>query len=101
MGRLLKLLHRLRDTGNTVLVVEHDPAAIEAADYMVELGPGSGEHGGRIVFAGPMSRIDDSPLTGEYLTGKREIPVPSERRRIGPRWITLTGHQELYEVVMI
>ena len=94
MGRLLRLLHRLRDTGNTVLVVEHDLAAIEAADYMVELGPGSGEHGGRVVFAGPMSRIAESPLTGEYLTGKREIPVPAERRRIGPRWITLTGARE-------
>ncbi len=94
MGRLLKLLHRLRDTGNTVLVVEHDPAAIEAADFMVELGPGSGELGGRVVFAGPMSRIDESPLTGEYLNGKREIPVPVERRRIGPRWITLTGARE-------
>ena len=94
MGRLLRLLHRLKDTGNTVLVVEHDLAAIEAADYMVELGPGSGEHGGRVVFAGPMSRIAESPLTGEYLTGKREIPVPAERRRIGPRWITLTGARE-------
>jgi excinuclease ABC subunit A len=94
MGRLLALLHRLRDTGNTVLVVEHDPAAIEAADFMVELGPGSGELGGRVVFAGAMSRIDESPLTGEYLNGKREIPVPVERRRIGPRWITLTGARE-------
>ena len=94
MGRLLRLLHRLRDTGNTVLVVEHDPAAIEAADYMVELGPGSGEHGGRVVFSGPLSNIGESPLTGEYLTGKREIPIPTERRRIGPRWITLTGARE-------
>jgi len=94
MGRLLRLLHRLRDTGNTVIVVEHDPAAIEAADFMVELGPGSGELGGRVVFAGPLSRIGESPLTGEYLSGKREIPVPAERRRIGPRWITLTGARE-------
>ena len=94
MGRLLKLLHKLRDSGNTVLVVEHDPAAIEAADYMVELGPGSGEHGGQIVFAGPMSRVHESPLTGQYLTGAREIPVPLERRRVGPRWITLTGARQ-------
>jgi excinuclease ABC subunit A len=94
MGRLLALLHRLRDTGNTVLVVEHDLAAIEAADYMVELGPGSGELGGSVVFAGPMSRVSESPLTGEYLSGKREIPVPLERRRIGPRWITLTGARQ-------
>jgi excinuclease ABC subunit A len=74
--------------------VEHDPAAIEAADYMVELGPGSGEHGGEIVFAGPMSRVHESPLTGQYLTGVREIPLPLERRRVGPRWITLAGARE-------
>ena len=94
MNRLLTLLHRLRDSGNSVLVVEHDPAAIEMADYMVELGPGSGEHGGQVVFAGPMSRVHESPLTGQYLTGVREIPLPLERRRLGPRWITLTGARE-------
>ena len=94
MSRLLGLLQRLRDAGNTVLVVEHDPAAIEAADYMVELGPGSGEHGGHIVFAGPMSRVNESPLTGQYLTGTKQITLPLERRRIGPRWITLTGATE-------
>jgi excinuclease ABC subunit A len=94
MDRLLKLLQRLRDAGNSVLVVEHDLAAIEMADYMVELGPGSGEAGGEIVFAGPMSRIAESPLTGQYVTGARTIPLPSERRRLGPRWITLTGARE-------
>jgi excinuclease ABC subunit A len=94
MDRLLKLLQRLRDAGNSVLVVEHDLAAIEAADYMVELGPGSGEAGGEIVFAGPMSRIAESPLTGQYVTGARTIPLPIERRRLGPRWITLTGARE-------
>jgi excinuclease ABC subunit A len=94
MDRLLRLLHRLRDTGNTVLVVEHDPDAIRAADYMVELGPASGDRGGQLVFAGPISRIAESPLTGAYLTGAREIPVPETRRRLGPRWITLTGARE-------
>jgi excinuclease ABC subunit A len=94
MDRLLRLLHRLRDTGNTVLVVEHDPDAIRAADHMVELGPASGEKGGQLVFNGPVSRIAESPLTGAYLTGKKEIPVPAERRRLGPRWITLTGARE-------
>ncbi len=94
MSRLLTLLHRLRDSGNTVLVVEHDPAAIEAADFMVELGPGSGDHGGEIVFAGPLSRVSESPLTGKYLTGERDIPMPLERRRLGPQWITLTGARE-------
>jgi excinuclease ABC subunit A len=94
MDRLLKLLQRLRDAGNSVLVVEHDLAAIEMADYMVELGPGSGEAGGQIVFAGPMSRISESPLTGQYVTGARSIPLPTERRRLGPRWITLNGARE-------
>jgi excinuclease ABC subunit A len=94
MDRLLKLLQRLRDAGNSVLVVEHDLAAIEMADYMVELGPGSGESGGQVVFAGPLSRISESPLTGQYVTGARSIPLPDERRRLGPRWITLTGARE-------
>ncbi|MFL5469246.1 MAG: excinuclease ABC subunit UvrA, partial [Gemmatimonadaceae bacterium] len=94
MDRLLKLLQRLRDAGNSVLVVEHDLAAIEMADYMVELGPGSGEAGGHIVFAGPMSRVSESPLTGQYVTGARSIPLPDQRRRLGPRWITLTGARE-------
>jgi excinuclease ABC subunit A len=94
MDRLLRLLHRLRDGGNTVVVVEHDLAAIEMADYMVELGPGSGEQGGKIVFAGPMSRVSESPLTGQYVTGERSIALPLERRRLGPRWITLTGARE-------
>jgi excinuclease ABC subunit A len=94
MDRLLKLLLRLRDGGNTVLVVEHDLDAIKAADYMVELGPQSGEKGGQLVFAGPMSRIAESPLTGKYITGAREIPVPETRRRVGPQWLVLTGARE-------
>jgi len=94
MDRLVRLLLRLRDGGNTVLVVEHDPDAMRVADYMVELGPGSGEHGGQIVFAGPMSRVSESPLTGQYLTGARAIPLPAERRRLGPRWLNLTGARE-------
>ena len=94
MHRLLKLLQRLRDAGNSVLVVEHDLAAIEMADYMVELGPGSGEAGGEVVFAGPLSRVRESPLTGQYVTGARSIPLPESRRRLGPRWITLTGARE-------
>jgi excinuclease ABC subunit A len=94
MDRLLRLLKRLRDAGNSVLVVEHDLAAIEMADYMVELGPGSGEAGGHVVFAGPMSRVSESPLTGQYVTGMRSIPLPEQRRRLGPRWITLSGARE-------
>jgi excinuclease ABC subunit A len=94
MDRLLRLLTRLRDAGNTVLVVEHDPEAIRRADFMVELGPGSGTNGGTVVFAGPVARAAESPLTGQYLTGARQIPLPAERRRVGPRWLTLTGARE-------
>ena len=94
LDRLLRLLERLRDEGNTVLVVEHDLEAIRRADWMVELGPGSGENGGQIVFAGPMARAHESPLTGAYLAGTKTIPLPEERRRVGPRWITLTGARE-------
>jgi excinuclease ABC subunit A len=94
MARLLSLLTRLRDGGNTVLVVEHDLEAVRLADHMIELGPASGERGGQVVFAGPTSRAAESPLTGKYLTGEKSIPLPAERRRLGPRWLTLTGARE-------
>ncbi|MBK6455215.1 MAG: excinuclease ABC subunit UvrA [Gemmatimonadetes bacterium] len=94
LDRLLALLARLRDRGNTVLIVEHDLAAIRAADHMIELGPASGEQGGHVVFDGPVSEAADSPLTGQYLTGARTIPLPDQRRRTGPRWLTLTGARE-------
>ncbi|MDX2191951.1 MAG: excinuclease ABC subunit UvrA [Gemmatimonadales bacterium] len=89
-GRLLALLRRLRDGGNTVVVVEHDPEAIRQADFMLELGPGAGEHGGRVVHAGPVADAHDT-LTGRYLTGRRRIGVPSARRRPGPPWIKVRG----------
>jgi excinuclease ABC subunit A len=76
MQRLLGCSGALRDAGNTVLVVEHDPEAIEVADHMIEIGPGSGEQGGHLVFAGPISRAAESPLTGQYLTGARTVPLP-------------------------
>jgi excinuclease ABC subunit A len=88
--RLLGLLHRLRDGGNTVLVVEHDLAAIRQADFMLELGPGSGERGGHVVHAGPLNG-GIATLTGDYLSGKKRIAVPSERRRSGPLWLEITG----------
>jgi len=88
--RLLALLHRLRDAGNTVVVVEHDLAAIQQADFMLELGPGSGEHGGKVVHAGPIEQASTS-LTGLYLTGKRQIAVPSVRRPSGPQWLRVRG----------
>ncbi|HSR16333.1 MAG TPA: excinuclease ABC subunit UvrA, partial [Gemmatimonadales bacterium] len=88
--RLLGLLRRLRDTGNTVVVVEHDPAAIREADFMLELGPGSGERGGQVVHAGPPDRATDT-LTGQYLTGRRRIGIPSMRRPAGPHWLKVKG----------
>ena len=88
--RLLVILRRLRDLGNTVIVVEHDPAVIEQADYMLELGPGAGEHGGQVVHAGPM-RLADRSLTGDYLSGRKRIAVPSARRVTGPAWLRLEG----------
>ncbi len=94
MDRLLGLLHRLRDGGNTVLVVEHDLDAIRMADHLIELGPGSGELGGRIVFEGPVSDAARSPLTGQYLTGAMSIPVPSKRRPLGRTRIVLKGARE-------
>jgi excinuclease ABC subunit A len=88
--RLLAVLHRLRDLGNTVLVVEHDPAVIEQADYMLELGPGAGEHGGEVVHAGSLADAGAS-LTGDYLSGRKRIAVPSARRVTGPAWLKLRG----------
>jgi excinuclease ABC subunit A len=94
LARLLALLRRLRDIGNTVLMVEHDLDAIRMSDWMLELGPGSGEHGGRVVFSGATARAAESPLTGQYLTGAKVVPLPGKRRRAGPQWLTLTGARE-------
>jgi len=88
--RLLELLRRLRDAGNTVVVVEHDLAAIRQADFMLELGPGSGDRGGRVVHAGPVETALHT-LTGQYLTGQKRIAVPSARRPAGPRWLRVRG----------
>lgn len=88
--RLLGLLRRLRDAGNSVIVVEHDPAAIRQADYMVELGPGAGEHGGEVVYAGPIGPGIET-LTGQYLSGRKRIGTPSLRRPPGPLWLRLRG----------
>jgi excinuclease ABC subunit A len=88
--RLLDLLTRLRDAGNTVLVVEHDLAAIRRADFMLELGPGAGERGGSVVHAGPVDTARGT-LTAQYLTGEKRIGVPSARRPAGPRWLRVRG----------
>ncbi|MGQ4808908.1 UvrABC system protein A [Candidatus Entotheonellaceae bacterium PAL068K] len=89
--RLLESLQRLRDLGNTVLVVEHDRETILAADYVLDLGPGAGEHGGRLVAAGAPTEIMQAPgsLTGAYLSGQRTIPVPAVRRQPETRYLRL------------
>ncbi len=81
--RLIATLERLRDLGNTVIVVEHDEGTMRAADHLVDLGPGAGEHGGWLVADGPPETVIDSPdsLTGQYLSGELTIPVPKKRRR--------------------
>jgi excinuclease ABC subunit A len=81
--KLIATLDRLRDLGNTVIVVEHDEGTMMAADHLVDLGPGAGEHGGHVISAGTPAEVskDPSSLTGQYLSGKKKIEVPAERRR--------------------
>lgn len=91
--RLLATLNHLRDLGNTVIVVEHDEDAIRAADYVVDIGPGAGVHGGQIVAQGSVDDIRNTPesLTGDYLSGRKAIEVPSERHLPSDRWVELKG----------
>ena len=94
--RLIDTLSRLRDLGNTVIVVEHDEETIRSADHVVDIGPGAGEHGGDIVFSGPVAGLEScrDSLTGQYLSGVRSIPVPDQRRRAdGPR-LVIRGARE-------
>jgi excinuclease ABC subunit A len=85
--RLLETLRRLRDIGNTVLVVEHDEDAIRAADYLIDMGPAAGRHGGQIIARGTPDEVMANPasLTGEYLNGNREVPIPAKRRPLDPK----------------
>jgi excinuclease ABC subunit A len=94
--RLLESLQRLRDLGNTVLVVEHDRDAIMQADYVLDLGPGAGEHGGRLVAAGTPADIMRHPdsLTGKYLSGARQIPMPARRRQSDGRYLQVLQAQQ-------
>ncbi len=100
--KMIETLQRLRDLGNTVIVVEHDADTIRAADHVLEIGPGPGVHGGKIVAQGPLKAIltDDKSLTGNYLSGKKEIPVPKKRRPITEKMITIRGarHNNLRNV---
>ncbi|MCQ5091425.1 excinuclease ABC subunit UvrA [Slackia exigua] len=94
--RLIATLERLRDLGNTVIVVEHDEDTIRAADYVIDMGPGAGEHGGYLVAEGTPDRIAavEGSMTGDYLSGRRVIAVPAERRRPRRGSIKLTGASE-------
>ncbi|WP_338827436.1 excinuclease ABC subunit UvrA [Neomoorella thermoacetica] len=94
--RLIATLKHLRDLGNTVIVVEHDEDTMRAADYIIDIGPGAGEQGGRVVAAGTVPEVMANPnsLTGQYLSGRRRIPVPAERRRPGDKWLTIKGARE-------
>jgi excinuclease ABC subunit A len=92
-SRLIRILEGLRDLGNTILVVEHDPDIMRSADYLLDLGPGAGELGGNLLFSGTLPQLMKSPdsLTGKYLRGQLSIPVPSRRRTPGNEWLRLTG----------
>ena len=94
--RLIDILRQLRDQGNTVIVVEHDADMIGVADYIVDMGLGAGEHGGRVVFTGTLEQLVNEPrsLTAKYLRGELSIPVPQTRRKGGPPRIRLLGATE-------
>ncbi len=93
-SRLIRILHDLRDLGNTIVVVEHDREVMQASDHLVDLGPGPGERGGEVMFSGPFGEVlsnGNKSLTGLYLGGHFSIPVPEERRKISRRQVRITG----------
>ncbi|HEY8524133.1 MAG TPA: excinuclease ABC subunit UvrA [Acidimicrobiales bacterium] len=94
--RLIETLVRLRELGNTVLVVEHDEDTIKVADHVVDIGPGAGEHGGEIVHSGTVKQLmrNKRSLTGQYLAGKKKIPVPAKRRPPGDKKLTIRGARQ-------
>ncbi len=101
--RLLDTLFRLRDLGNTVIVVEHDLDTMRAADWIVDFGPGAGAHGGEIVAAGPPEQVmRDGSLTGLYLSGALRIPIPERRRSLRGEWLVLEGasHNNLKDITV-
>ena len=95
-GRLIGTLNRLRELGNTVVVVEHDEAVMRAANYIIDLGPGAGEHGGEVVVTGTIQDVMDCPnsITGQYLSGRKKIPFPPERRRGNEKSLVIKGARE-------
>jgi excinuclease ABC subunit A len=94
--RLIETMQNMRDIGNTLIVVEHDEDTMLAADYLIDIGPGAGVHGGEIVSAGTPQEVMEDPnsLTGQYLSGKRFIPLPQERRKPDGRFIEIKGAKE-------
>lgn len=94
--RLIETLKNMRDIGNTLIVVEHDEDTMMAADYLIDVGPGAGVHGGQIISAGTPDEVmnDDKSLTGQYLAGKKFIPLPIERRKSNGRYIEVKGAKE-------
>ncbi|MGD9101483.1 MAG: excinuclease ABC subunit UvrA, partial [Anaerolineae bacterium] len=95
-ARLIRTLQGMRDLGNTLLIVEHDDATIRAADWVIDLGPGAGEHGGEVVFAGTVEEIlrDENSLTGAYMSGRRRIEVPPMRREGNGEALVIRGAAE-------
>src|SRR6056297_1405350 len=93
--RLINILKSLRDIGNTVLVVEHDPEMIKAADNIIDIGPFAGSYGGEVVYSGPYDELlESNTLTGKYLSGKKEIPVPEKRRKGSGKSLLVEGASE-------
>ena len=94
--RLIRSLEELRDAGNSVIVVEHDEDTMRAADYLIDIGPGAGAHGGQVVACGTPAEVMANPnsLTGQYLSGKKKIEVPKERRKGNGNFLTVRGAQE-------
>jgi excinuclease ABC subunit A len=94
--RLIETLTRLRDLGNTLIVVEHDEATIQAADHIVDIGPGAGAAGGEIVYSGDLKGLlgSEGSITGAFLSGRRVIPTPEVRRAPGERWLKVVGARE-------
>jgi excinuclease ABC subunit A len=95
-ARLIQTLRRLRDLGNTLIVVEHDAETMRAADWIVDMGPGAGEHGGYVVAQGPLDEIIANPnsLTGRFLAGELEVPVPAQRRPGNGKYVRILGARE-------
>ena len=92
-ARLIATLKKLRDLGNTVLVVEHDEDTMREADYIIDIGPGAGAHGGEVVAAGTLKEIlqAENSVTAQYLSGRKRIPLPPVRRKPNGKWLEILG----------